>query len=77
MRYCADIVIGADKFQGESVISSIMLICAVLASLAIGVLLAHGLCVAMFAMFRSHVRQVAATRIPQKPQTSRLEAQRG
>jgi len=64
------------------VISSIMLICAVLASLAVGVLLAHGICVAMFAMFRSHARQIAATRIPQSlsqplPQTSRLEVMNG
>jgi hypothetical protein len=60
----------------ESVISSIMLICAVLASLTVGVLLAHGICVAMFAMFRSHARQVAAARVPERP-TSRLEAMRG
>jgi hypothetical protein len=53
-----------------------MLISAVLASLAVGVLLAHGVCVALFAMFRSHARQVAAARIP-KPTTSRLEAMRG
>lgn len=40
--------------------SSIVLISAVLASLASGVLLAHGICVAMFAAFRIHARQVAA-----------------
>ncbi|MEO6816179.1 MAG: hypothetical protein ABI177_05710 [Edaphobacter sp.] len=39
--------------------SSIMLICAVLASLAIGVLAAYGVCVAMFNIFRIHARQVA------------------
>jgi hypothetical protein len=55
-----------------------MLICAVLASLAVGVLLAHGVCVAMFAIFRSHARQVAANRIPaSQPQTARLEVMRG
>jgi len=41
------------------VYSSIVLVCAVLASLAIGVLVAHGICVAMFKVFRIHARQVA------------------
>jgi hypothetical protein len=40
--------------------SSIVLACAVLASLAVGVLLAYGVCMAMFGMFKMHVRQVAA-----------------
>ena len=62
--------------MGEGLISSILLICAVLASLAVGVLVAHGVCIAMFAMFRSHARQVAASRAP-KTSTSRLEAMRG
>ena len=39
--------------------SSIVLICAVLASLAIGVLAAYGICIAMFNIFRIHARQVA------------------
>jgi uncharacterized YccA/Bax inhibitor family protein len=41
------------------VISSIVLICAVLASLAVGVLVAYGVCVGMFVVFRMHARQVA------------------
>ena len=53
-----------------------MLLCAVFASLAVGVLVAHGVCVAMFAMFKSHARQVAAARLPER-QAARLEAQRG
>ena len=40
--------------------SSIVLICAVLASLAVGVLLAYGVCMAMFGVFQMHVKQVAA-----------------
>jgi hypothetical protein len=40
--------------------SSIVLISAVLASLASGVLVAYGICMAMFAAFRIHARQVAA-----------------
>jgi hypothetical protein len=40
--------------------SSIVLISAVLASLAVGVLLAYGVCVAMFGIFRAHAQQVAA-----------------
>jgi uncharacterized protein (DUF2062 family) len=42
------------------VTTSIMLICAVLASLALGVLVAYGVCMAMFRAFQIHVRQVAA-----------------
>jgi predicted phage tail protein len=44
---------------GVVVISSIVLICAVLASLAVGVLVAYGVCMAMFGVFRIHARQVA------------------
>ncbi len=39
-----------------------MLVCAVLASLAVGVLLAYGICIAMFRVFRMHAQQVAAER---------------
>jgi hypothetical protein len=44
--------------MGVGVIS-IALVCAVLASLAVGVLVAYGVCIAMFGAFRMHVRQVA------------------
>ena len=40
--------------------TSIVLVCAVLASLAVGVLAAYGVCIAMFRVFQIHVRQVAA-----------------
>ncbi len=40
--------------------SSIVLVSAVLASLAAGVLVAYGVVVAMFGVFRIHARQVAA-----------------
>ena len=36
-----------------------MLVCAVLASLAAGVLVAYGVCVGMFGLFRMHARQAA------------------
>ena len=39
--------------------SSIVLICAVLASLAVGVLVAYGVCMGMFKIFRIHARQLA------------------
>lgn len=39
--------------------SSIVLICAVLASLAVGVLVAYWVCIGMFNVFRIHARQVA------------------
>jgi ABC-type glycerol-3-phosphate transport system permease component len=42
--------------------SSIVLVAAVLASLAFGVLSAYGLCITMFRIFRIHATQVAAER---------------
>jgi hypothetical protein len=60
--------------MGEGLVASFMLICAVVASLGAGVLLAHVLCVGMFRLFRTHARQVAAARIAQ-PQPARLETQ--
>ena len=45
--------------QGCSLSTSIVLVCAVLASLAAGVLLAYGVCQAMFALFHSQVRKAA------------------
>jgi hypothetical protein len=42
--------------------SSIVLVSAVLASLAMGVLSAYGICVTMFRIFRMHATQVAAER---------------
>ena len=41
----------------------ILLICAVMASLALGVLLAYGICVLMFQIFRVHAQQVATSRV--------------
>lgn len=46
----------------QDAMNSLMLICAALASLAFGVLLAHGICRAAFATFRMHAGQVAAQR---------------
>jgi hypothetical protein len=43
---------------------SFMLLCAVVASLGLGVAVAHAICVAMFGVFRIHARQVAL-RAPQ------------
>ena len=45
---------------GMFVTSSIVLIAAVLASLAAGVLVAYGVCIVMFRVFRMHAQQVAA-----------------
>ena len=42
--------------------NSIVLISAVFASLAFGVLVAYGMCISMFNIFRIHARQVAAER---------------
>jgi hypothetical protein len=45
--------------------SSFLLVCAVVASLAVGVFMAQGLCVLMFGIFRMHAQQVEATRVSQ------------
>ena len=42
---------------------SLMLICAVAASLAFGVLVAYGVCLAMFRIFRVHATAVARERV--------------
>lgn len=55
--------------------SSVLLVCAVVASLAVGVFVAQGLCVLMFHVFRMHVQQVAATRVAQSPITELGPAQ--
>ena len=41
----------------------VVLVSAVLASLTMGVLIAYGICVAMFRVFRIHARQVAAAKV--------------
>ncbi|WP_047487001.1 hypothetical protein [Terriglobus sp. TAA 43] len=46
--------------------TTLMLVCAVLASLSFGVLLAYGLCVGMFHVFKIHSIQVAQQRIAQR-----------
>ncbi len=42
---------------------TMMLVCAVAASLAFGVLVAYGVCMVMFRVFRVHQESVAKTRI--------------
>lgn len=42
--------------------SSVLLICAVVVSLAVGVFIAQGLCVLVFHVLRIHTKQVAASR---------------
>lgn len=44
-------------------ILSVLLVCAIAASLGAGVLLAYGICLAMFRLFRIHATQVAARRV--------------
>jgi hypothetical protein len=60
------------KNIGAVVTSSIVLISAVLASLASGVFVAYGICMTMFRLFRIHARQVAA-----QSSTRRVVAQAG
>jgi uncharacterized protein (DUF2062 family) len=46
-----------------AVISSLMMVCAVLASLALGVLVAYGICQVMFRVFRVHAESAARERV--------------
>lgn len=45
-----------------SMSTSIVLVCAILCSLALGVLVAYGICLVMFRAFRSHSLQRSALR---------------
>ena len=53
---------GEVPVEGKAVGVTLLLICAVLASLTAGVLLAYGICVGMFWVFRIHAEQVAEAR---------------
>lgn len=46
---------------------SLMLVCAVLASLALGVLMAYGICQVMFRVFRVHAMAAAKERVSNSP----------
>ncbi len=46
-----------------AVMLTILLVCAVVASLGVGVLMAYAICVGMFRVFRIHATQVAARRV--------------
>lgn len=48
-------------------ISSLMLVCAVAASLALGVLLTYGVCQIMFRIFRMHAIAAAKERVSSSP----------
>lgn len=46
----------------QNAVNMLMLVCAIAASLAFGVLLAYGVCRAAFVAFRQHAGSVAAQR---------------
>jgi hypothetical protein len=52
---------------------SLMLVCAVAASLAFGVLVAYGVCQAMFRIFRVHAISAARQRVTTAPVRATLE----
>ncbi|MGH9588565.1 MAG: hypothetical protein ACRD3F_16595 [Acidobacteriaceae bacterium] len=60
----------------QDAINLLMLFCASVAAMALGVLAAYGICRAGFAMLRIHARSVALERAgiqrPSKPQVARL-----
>jgi len=51
-----------------------VLVCAVVGSLAAGVLLAYGVCLGMFALFHMHVRAMAAGKLAVKPATQSAQS---
>jgi hypothetical protein len=60
-------VLGASElavgtFSGEGSMNTLMLVGAVFASLALGVLVAYGICQAMFRVFRIHAMSAAKVR---------------
>ncbi len=59
---CEPRMLADSEKRGCWVTTSIMLVCAVLMSLAVGVLVAYWVCTAMFQVFRIHARQVQARR---------------
>jgi len=56
-----------------AVMSSLMMVCAVLASLALGVLMAYGICLVMFRAFRVHAEAAARERVETNPARVALE----
>jgi len=48
---------------GEVANMTIILISAVFASLAVGILIAYGTCLALFSLFRAHARQLSERRV--------------
>jgi hypothetical protein len=60
----------------QDAINLLMLVCASLAALAFGVLLAYGICRIAFAIIRLHARSIAArTSQPETPPQARTEPQ--
>lgn len=53
----------AFEVKAVSVSTSVVLVCAILCSLVVGVLVAYALCVTMFHLFRAHSHQRSARRI--------------
>jgi hypothetical protein len=55
--------LGQGRLKERLVMSSLMLVCAVMASLAFGVLVAYGICQVMFHLFRVHSVSAAKERM--------------
>ncbi|GGH13180.1 hypothetical protein ESZ00_12730 [Silvibacterium dinghuense] len=47
----------------QDAMNTLMLVCASVASLALGVLAAYGICRLAFTVFRAHAQSVAASRV--------------
>lgn len=57
----------------QDAMNTLMLLCAILAAMAFGVLAAYGICRCAFAILRAHARSIALTDVPApKPQVARL-----
>ena len=56
----------------QDFVNTVILICAVMAAMAFGVLLAYGVCKGAFSLFRIHARSVAASSVRAKTEIARV-----
>lgn len=71
---CLSSSVWITQFKGYFVSASIVLVCAVLASLAAGVLIAYGICLSLFALFHSCAKSITnASPLPVAIPTQALE----
>ena len=58
----------------DSALNSLMLVCAVVAALAAGVMLGYGACKGLFSLFTAHARSISAARATAKTEAQTVSA---